>query len=111
MSTTLKTCARCRTDKPVSEFSVRSTAPDRLAYWCRGCFAAAYRARAVRNETARTHQQPAPAKTCCRCKQTLPADAFNRHRGMPDGLQTHCRACSASYSRDRHDAPTTSRSA
>lgn len=34
-----------------------------------------------------------PTKVCLRCAETLPVEAFSRHRSRPDGLQAYCKAC------------------
>lgn len=36
-SSTVKRCSRCGRTKPRSEFNRRSSAKDRLCYWCRSC--------------------------------------------------------------------------
>lgn len=32
-------------------------------------------------------------KKCCRCRETKPADCFNKNAARADGLQDQCRAC------------------
>jgi 5-methylcytosine-specific restriction endonuclease McrA len=36
-------------------------------------------------------------KTCTKCGETKPLEAFNRHRRAKDGRQAHCRECFAAY--------------
>ncbi len=33
------------------------------------------------------------AKTCSRCRMSMPVDCFNKNRTEPDGLQRYCRGC------------------
>lgn len=41
-------------------------------------------------------------KRCCMCRRAQPLGEFNRRRASPDGLQRHCRACSARASREHY---------
>jgi hypothetical protein len=38
-------------------------------------------------------------KECSKCKQTKDVSEFNKHKAKPDGLQTSCRECSSSTSK------------
>lgn len=33
----MKTCSRCKTEKPLDEFSKSTNRADGLSYWCKGC--------------------------------------------------------------------------
>ena len=39
-------------------------------------------------------------KTCARCKQTLPLDAFHLHRREAGGRQSYCIPCRATYHKE-----------
>jgi hypothetical protein len=43
-------------------------------------------------------------KRCTRCRQDKPAEDFGRNPLKHDGLQPWCRACAASYRRERYAA-------
>lgn len=36
-------------------------------------------------------------KTCSRCKQEKPLDAFNKQKGGKDGLRSQCKGCQSQY--------------
>lgn len=40
-------------------------------------------------------------KTCARCKQSLPREAFHNARNRPDGKYPYCRQCNSAYNRQR----------
>ncbi len=43
-------------------------------------------------------------KTCSRCKQELPLDAFSIRRARSDGRQSYCRQCSRAYAAEHYRA-------
>lgn len=43
-------------------------------------------------------------KTCVKCNQTLPLDAFNNDKTRSDGKQNCCRECGRAYARTWHQA-------
>lgn len=103
-ATQRKTCRRCQTAKPTTAFSRKSGTRDGLARWCRACFAACYRQRAARRSTLDPATRMPDTKQCGMCRKTLPAAEFNRRTASGDGLQWHCRSCSAAASRARQEA-------
>lgn len=46
-------------------------------------------------------------KRCSRCRQELPASAFNKATGSPSGLRCQCRECESIRSRERRQADPT----
>lgn len=47
-----------------------------------------------------------PTKTCQRCGETKPLDAFHRDARKPDGRHIYCRACRGSKRRKHATTPT-----
>ncbi|WP_327366414.1 endonuclease VII domain-containing protein [Streptomyces sp. NBC_01217] len=43
-------------------------------------------------------------RKCPRCRKTLPRESFASNKAMRDGLQAHCRKCSAEYYQQRQEA-------
>lgn len=44
-------------------------------------------------------------KYCGKCRQRKPIDAFAKCRTLPDGRQSHCRACQAIYQKTYRGTP------
>lgn len=97
-----KTCARCKEDRPISDYSKRAKVNDGLHPYCRSCLSFVNQeARLVaKGLLVRVPKRPATSKPCARCKQVLPIDAFyaNRTTGRAD---CWCPPCWSEYSRDR----------
>jgi hypothetical protein len=93
---TLKTCTRCKVEKPRDDFYKNASMPDGLASQCVPClrqmrltYYATYAARQVHGE------QFASTKTCSRCKTPKPRNEFHGHAHHPDGLRSWCKSCRA----------------
>ena len=50
-------------------------------------------------------------KTCVRCKQSLPRDAFFSAKNRPDGKYPYCRECNKAWLRERSTADPTAEAA
>jgi hypothetical protein len=88
-----KRCARCRQDKPVSQFySAAATAYGDRRADCKACSAAKCRAQRAAYG-ARKNFTPPRDKRCQRCKAVRPSCEFSRDIGAPDGLYGHCKTC------------------
>lgn len=43
-------------------------------------------------------------KTCSKCRESKPLDAFHKHAGRPDGRQPYCKGCQRSQCRSNGSA-------
>lgn len=88
-----KTCPRCQTTKPRSDFNRSRDCSDGHSAVCRDCRKLeqkAYRDRlAARNPPA----SAAPFRRCPRCQVTKPAEDFYISRSHSSGLATFCKQC------------------
>ena len=110
---TQKTCTRCQTEKPLTDFSRKSSSKDGHRSHCRECMAE-YRAanrdklrtldaeRHARLRNRADHEIEYPTeKKCSQCGDTKPASEFTKNRTNLDGLQNNCKLC-ARWEQVRH---------
>ena len=114
MSRRTKVCGHCQTRKPLrTGFYQASKSADGYQSWCKECAKAS--ARKSTRKKQRAEQQIereaiaeavaelGPQKTCAKCNETQPLEAFPRNHKAPDGLGYYCRACVAEYGRARYE--------
>jgi hypothetical protein len=85
----MKFCSGCNQSKPKNQFRYHKDNVDHLTGKCIDCLRLQRRQR----ENRRQFTIP-PFKTCLRCKQRLPSEAFVHNKTCKDGLNGWCRACS-----------------
>ena len=85
-----KRCARCREEKPRSEFWAHKRAKDGRCSWCRPCMNAYMSSRRVRK---RPPKPPDGFKRCSRCREVKPVEEFFRNAARHDGLTSYCKVC------------------
>lgn len=56
-----------------------------------------------RRRQEQSHRGSTMEKMCPRCRQTLAASEFNKHRRSKDGLGCYCRKCINDYERERKE--------
>lgn len=108
----MKTCTRCRAEKPRSEFYRLLAGKDGLNSWCKECFSvqrkqkrrdesredrlariAQYRS----DSSAKKLRAESGKKLCTKCNSEKSLDDFYRTSRSKDGRQAHCKECSKSY--------------
>lgn len=90
---TVKICASCKLEKPLSEFHKMSASPDGYRPSCKVC-------RKERdNQPKIILQRPLFifSKVCARCQEEKPIEQFNRMSDTKDGYHVHCRHCQSEY--------------
>lgn len=110
-----KTCPRCSTYKPWSEYGKNATSKTGHQSYCKPCSRRLQKESALRNveavalRTAERLARPAPdptiKKTCKKCGETRPALEFYAHASTPDGRHSWCKPCCRKYARDRRATP------
>lgn len=73
----MKTCTKCKTEKPLSSFGKNNKSKDKLHYYCKDC----------------TNRKQ---KLCQRCGRHLDLSEFGAHSSSKDGLSPYCRGCHVS---------------
>ena len=101
----MKTCTKCRVEKPLSDFYRCRSFKDGLQLWCKSCNKNALetlrRARGIRPADTMKAERRAAAKSpmrgCTRCHLVKPREAFHRNRSTPSGYGNICRECRPAY--------------
>jgi HNH endonuclease len=94
----VKRCTKCGEEKPITAFHHDRSTRDGLKAWCQACVKAlrqAKRGPLPRDIANQLWEQG--LKTCRRCTQTLPLEAFHQDRNRPHGLAGWCKACVKAY--------------
>ncbi len=96
-----KTCSRCKSVKPVSEFHHNRTSGDGYSAQCKDCIKT-YTIRYVENNKsgARRHDQPGQ-KLCHTCNTVKPTTGFCQNVWHKDGRSTRCKECQSKYQREQ----------
>ena len=86
----LKTCVRCRQEKPIEQFYRIRSASDGHQSWCKAC-ATQY----ARDRRPPKQRQPVPTgfARCSGCKTVKSIDEFPRNRANRNGHGRYCRSC------------------
>lgn len=86
----MKTCAKCKIDRPLDEFHNDKRHADGKNIWCKFC----------KDEWTRNHGRPfdpneneQQPKVCYTCKRTLRLVDFHRDKRRPDGRAPNCSEC------------------
>lgn len=93
----LKTCNRCKGQKPRADFWGDKYSPDGLCRWCKTCIRLAKSQAQVARKQKRP-EAPEGFKYCLRCKLQKPLDLFGSHKGRKDGKNTKCKPCGTAES-------------
>lgn len=83
----LKTCAKCKEEKPIGEF-----ASGGKKVYCRPCYREKSRANYHRHKAKWREADPTPQRACTLCALVKPATAFHRSPS-PGGLVSACKTC------------------
>lgn len=111
-----KTCPRCETHKPWSDYGPNRATRDGCQAYCRDCMklysreyeAAHAMARQARGAEKLAREADAEkTKICRKCGQEKPHLEFYAHRRTGDGRANYCRDCAKAYQRQRRDAAKT----
>ncbi len=81
----MKTCTRCATERPLSDFAKGSKNKDGLQRWCNACRSERRAELACREVITE--------KRCKCCEETKPVSAFHRSNVTRDGYAPRCVAC------------------
>jgi 5-methylcytosine-specific restriction endonuclease McrA len=114
-----KFCPACGSTKHADAFYKSKTTKSGLHGWCKSCSRAKAKAVYESEQSARKREQRKIArrerteheraiyraslieKTCARCRQTKPADAFAKSNRGRTGLQSWCKSCQTENARVR----------
>jgi hypothetical protein len=88
----VRTCPRCKTEKPSSEFSKNKTRSDGLNSCCKVCDAKSKALSSEKNK-ARQHVTIPEFKTCPKCGLEKPSFDFSFAKRVKDGLKGICKKC------------------
>lgn len=105
-----KVCAKCRQEKPVSEFYAAPRSKDGTTWSCKQCLRADKR-KWVENAKASIESRLnaigddilVGTKTCRICGETKPKTEFSKRTQSSDCLDSRCKTCSAVESRKHYD--------
>lgn len=97
---TTKTCFRCKTEKPIDDFSIARATKDGWCTYCRECIKKNPRY-PIKFYTQPARIHPDGLKKCCRCKQVLAIASFGTNVTTADMLQTACRECTRQYGKGK----------
>ena len=89
----MKNCAKCQTEKPLSDYNKNSTGRgDGHMYYCKECQSAYYKAytAAMRDGEAKVKVS---AKVCRDCSLEKPISQFGTKSTSPDKHQIYCKLC------------------
>ena len=81
----VKECAMCGVEKPLTDYNKNKTKEDGVQTYCRDCDNALNR--------LRRSGQFALTKRCRCCNRILDHTRFCKHPHMRDGLQSRCKSC------------------
>jgi hypothetical protein len=108
MPDALKSCSKCRLEKPMDEFNRFSRTRDGRQSYCRACSSAANRpateAKSAERAARRKARDDRPDQRCPGCEQWVPRSGFAVNKASRSGLQTYCRPCSAERQRKYKEA-------
>lgn len=96
---TEKQCIRCKTIKPISEFTVAKNRKDGYYCFCKECSRNQNNSINAKNVQANTDERLAefaknnPFRLCNKCKQLKPITEFIICRQRKDGYETCCKDC------------------
>lgn len=97
----MKTCSKCKVEKPFSEFYKNNRYKDGHAYSCKNCCKnyGNKRYRKIVEATGKTVSPKAIKKTgmkhCYKCKTYKPMSNFHKNKSKHDGLHSQCKDCKA----------------
>lgn len=86
----LKTCSKCKLQKPLDQYNKESRNKDGKRTYCKDCerpIRELEKKRVIENRVTLTH------KECSLCKNTLPANMFGKNIGRRSGLSESCKPC------------------
>lgn len=112
-----KVCARCKEEKPRTDFNKSKRHRDGLGSYCRRCRREYAQnrhllakdpgnaeARAYFEQYLRSDLSTRTQKRCGRCGEEKPVSEFNRMSSSADGRQGYCRRCNALQRRNHYAA-------
>jgi hypothetical protein len=98
----IKTCAKCKVEKPTSAFSKESSSRDGLQYLCKECQAKANKVCGENNKGRESVIIPA-LKLCFGCGLEKPSSEFFRNKRSLTGLDCYCKECSAKRKKEQKE--------
>ena len=99
----MKTCAKCKLNRPMDDFHNDRRHADGKNIWCKSCKDEWTRKQGKPFDPSEDEQQP---KTCYTCKRTLRLADFHRDKRRSDGRAPNCRECvRTTFERSEHKRP------
>ena len=98
----MKTCSKCKIDKPESEFRKAKAYRDGLNSWCKGCYNADNRDRRANPDKLKARAEARAEagqlesrglKKCAKCKAVEPKSEFYKDKRNKDDLYPQCKDC------------------
>lgn len=87
----MKTCSKCKLERPVSDFVMMKKSKDGLSCYCKSCWCLYQK---KRYETSKTCiKELVERKKCTICKQEKSKEDFCRNISSSDGLHYRCKDC------------------
>lgn len=99
-----KTCTKCGRELPISEFYAKAGSKDGLQTQCKECHNAATRKSIEKRKADNIFNGPG-IKSCPRCGQDLPKEAFGKNARTRDGLQPYCKKCRSEARKGKTSRP------
>lgn len=90
-----KTCNKCKSTKPLTEFHKKSASRDGRDSRCKSC---------VLDAQVKSNPPTSDPKTCTRCNLLKAADEFAKNRRTKDGRCFECNDCARERKQARFDA-------
>jgi len=87
----MKTCSKCKIEKPSSEFHKASNAKDGLYYCCKFCSKSPSAKRQLLVKDG--------FKLCTKCDEEKPLSDFHNHDEGKLGLRSNCKECEAKWAK------------
>ena len=94
-----KTCGKCLAVKKITDFYQNLAKGDGRGSWCKECDDANRSKNRAAMKRKRGKRTPM-TKTCRKCAENKPSDAFSVKKDSADGLYSYCKSCKAAMVRD-----------
>jgi hypothetical protein len=95
-----KRCFNCKEIKQFSEFAKMKAKADGLNHNCNICKNVKQR---LLHKNKELKEVKVESKVCITCNVDKPSCGFNGHKGMSDGLRSHCIECQSDYRKEYHE--------
>lgn len=88
----MKTCSKCKQEKPVTDFNVSKRSKDGFQVYCKSCYTTYYKAYNASRKDAKA-QDVSKSKVCRDCGLEKPISQFGTRSVSLDKKNIYCAPC------------------